>query len=499
MKKRIIIGLSIFALIFFAGGIYIVSTIEKATSTLDRLIRLHQVEILREQLLTDARRVQADLAFKGTHYARELDTVVLHVLELGNQAQSCLGCHHSEEITAKITDLIQQVRNYKDALSRVLTIRANTARLEVEERRAVDVGQELVDQLTTMTALTRARLDQRTRSSLQAIGEMKSVLFVLISIGPILAIGLAVIFIKGFTRPVKLLLQATRRVKGGDLSVRIQGLQDEFGEVAASFNEMTASLNEQMQNMQRAEHLKMVGEMAAGLVHEVKNPLAGIKASIQILLQEGNVPKEDRMILTAVLGEVNRIDSLMKGLLDFARPPKPQFMPVDMNSVVESSITLSLPYSSVASGSRKAIEIIKHLDSGLPMVMADPGQMQQVLLNLLMNAVEAMPEGGTLTVSTSGNPENGTSGDIERAIQIKISDTGKGINEETRKKIFQPFFTTKRKGTGLGLAVTKRFIEMHSGTISVDQTPGGGTTFRILLPRTTTEEGNAPSQPLTGR
>jgi len=483
MKKRIIIGLSVFALIFFAGGIYIVSTIEKATSTLDRLIRLHQVEILREQLLTDARRVQADLAFKGTHYARELDTVVAHVLELGNEARSCLGCHHSEEITAKITDLVQQVQNYKDALSRVLTIRANTARLEEEEHRAVDVGQQLVDQLTTMTSLTRARLDQRTRASLQAIGGMKSVLFILISIGPILALGLAVIFIKGFTRPVGLLLQATRKVKGGDLSFRIQGLRDEFGEVAASFNEMSASLHEQIQNMQRAEHLKMVGEMAAGLVHEVKNPLAGIKASIQILLQEGNVPEEDRVVLTAVLGEVNRIESLMKGLLDFARPPKPQFMPVDMNSVVESSITLSLPYSSVASGSRKAVEIVKRLDPRLPMVMADPNQMQQVLLNLFMNAVEAMPGGGTLTVSTSENLETGSSPDMGRHIQIEIADTGKGIDEETRKKIFQPFFTTKPtgQGTGLGLSLSYDIVKAHGGEITIETTVNQETTFIIQL------------------
>ena len=478
MKKRIIIGLSVFALIFFAGGIYIVSTIEKATSTLDRLIRLHQVEILREQLLIDAKRAQADLAFKGTHYAREIDIVVSNVLELGNQANGCLGCHHSQEITAKLTDLIYQVQRYKDALSRVLTIRANTARLEEEEHRAVEVGQELVDQLTTMTSLTRARLEKRTQDSLKTISETKILLFILICVGPVLAIGLAIIFIEGFTRPVRLLLQATRKIKGGDLSFRIHGLRDEFGEVAASFNEMAASLNEQMQNMQRAEQMRLVGEMAAGLVHEVKNPLAGIKASIQILLQEGNALEEDRMILTAVLGEVNRIESLMKSLLAFARPPKPQFVPVDMNSVVESSIALSLPYSSVASGSRKAVDIVKQPDARLPMVTADPGQMQQVLLNLLMNAVEAMPEGGTLTVRTSPSAENQS----VQGIQIEITDTGKGIDEETRKKLFQPFFTTKRKGTGLGLAVSKRFVEMHSGTISIHENPGGGTTFRIFLP-----------------
>jgi signal transduction histidine kinase len=459
MKKRIIIGLGVFSLIFFLGGIYIISTIEKATSTLDRLIRLHQIEILREQLLIDAKRVQTDLAFKGTHYARELDTVVSNVLRLGDEASGCLGCHHSQEITGKITDLLQQIQTYKDALSRVFTIRANSSRLEVEEHRAFEVGQELVDQLTVMTSLTRARLDQRTRSSLRAIGEMKRVLFILISIGPILAIGLAIIFIKGFTRPLSVLLQATRKVKGGDLSFRIQNLQGEFGEVAASFNEMSASLNEQMQNMHRAEQMKVVGEMAAGLVHEIKNPLAGIKASMQVLLQEGNIPEGDEVILSKVMEEVIRIESLLKSLLNFAKPPKPQLVPVGVNSILESTLTFSLPYSSVAPSSRNAIEIVKNFDPRLPTIMADPMQMQQVFLNLLMNAVEAMPQGGTLTVKTSG--DGGTEG-----VQIEIADTGKGIDAGVGEKIFEPFFTTKHKGSGLGLAISKQFVEMHAGKIT---------------------------------
>jgi signal transduction histidine kinase len=486
MKKRIIIGLGVFSLIFFLGGIYIISTIEKATSTLDRLIRLHQIEILREQLLIDAKRVQTDLAFKGTHYARELDTVVSNVLRLGDEASGCLGCHHSQEITGKITDLLQQIQTYKDALSRVFTIRANSSRLEVEEHRAFEVGQELVDQLTVMTSLTRARLDQRTRSSLRAIGEMKRVLFILISIGPILAIGLAIIFIKGFTRPLSVLLQATRKVKGGDLSFRIQNLQGEFGEVAASFNEMSASLNEQMQNMHRAEQMKVVGEMAAGLVHEIKNPLAGIKASMQVLLQEGNIPEGDEVILSKVMEEVIRIESLLKSLLNFAKPPKPQLVPVGVNSILESTLTFSLPYSSVTSSSRKAIEIVKNFDPQLPMIMADPMQMQQVFLNLLMNAVEAMPQGGTLTVKTSG--DGGTEG-----VQIEIADTGKGIDADVGEKIFEPFFTTKHKGSGLGLAISKQFVEMHAGKISAETNPGGGTIFRIFLPRPEVEEAPAPN------
>lgn len=482
MKKRIIIGLSIFALIFFAGGIYIISAIEKATSTLDNLIKLHQVEITREELLSSVRRAQADLAFRRTRYARSLDTMVSNVVSMSNQARQCLTCHHSEEVTAKLNDLGNQIGMYQNSLSRLFTIRGDAARSETEEDEAFMVGHRLVSQLNTMTMLTKASLEKQTRSTLEGINQMKILLFILISAGPVLAIGLAVIFIKGFTGPLGALLQATRKIKGGDLSFRIQVLKDEFGEVAASFNDMAGSLNEQMQNMQRAEQMKVVGEMAAGLVHEIKNPLAGIKASMQVLLEEGNCQEEDRVILSRVIDEARRIESLMKSLLDFAKPSKPQLVPVDINGILESALTFSLPYSSAKSNSPKRIEIVKSFDPDLPATMADPMQMQQVFLNLLMNAVEAMPEGGTLTVRTS---ENGSL----QGILIEVVDTGKGIDEEIRGKLFQPFFTTKHKGTGLGLATSRRFVEMHSGTISAEKNPVGGTIFRIVLPRIQAEDG----------
>jgi two-component system sensor histidine kinase AtoS len=264
-------------------------------------------------------------------------------------------------------------------------------------------------------------------------------------------------------------------VKAGDLAFRIEGLKDEFGEVAGSFNEMAGSLNEQMQNLQRAEQMKVVGEMAAGLVHEIKNPLTGIKATMQVLIEQGSCGREDRVVLSKVMEEVKRIETLMKSLLDFAKPPRPQLMPVDINEVLESTLAFSIPYSGIASSRGKSIEVKRVFDPHLPMIPADPGQMRQVFLNLLMNALEAMPEGGVLTVRTSG-------AESAEEIRIDVADTGKGIDDETGEKIFRPFFTTKHKGTGLGLAVTKGFVEMHGGTIGVEKNPGGGTIFRIRLP-----------------
>jgi signal transduction histidine kinase len=479
MKRRIIIGLTIFSLIFFLGGIYIVITIEKTTSTLDNLIRLHQVEILREQLLIDVKRVQTDLAFKHTQYARELDTVVSNVIQMGKEANKCLGCHHSTQINEKITDLKNQIQIYKDSLSRIITTRANIKRLEAEESMAFRIGQELIIRLNNMTSLTKAKLEQKTRSSLKEIAEMKTLLFILIALGPLLTIGLAIIFVKGFAKPLNVLLLATRKLKTGDLNFQIQPLKYEFGELASSFNEMAGSLKDQMYKMQRAEQMTTFGQMAAGLVHEIKNPLAGIKAAIELMAEEITLSAENKDILTLVISEVRRIEALMKSLLDFARPPKPQFMQVNLNHILEGTLDFLTRQPSFSQNKKKPIAIVQNLDARLPEIVADPQQLRQIFINLLLNAHEAMAQEGNITIKTSH--------DSSDAIEIAISDTGKGINKDLLEKIFQPFFTTKPKGTGLGLAISKQLVEQHGGTISVENNPDGGATFRIKIPITQPE------------
>lgn len=481
MKKRIIIGLTIFTSIFFLGGIHLVVIINKTTSAMDNLITLHQVEIRREQLLTNSRRLQSDLAFANSRFAREMNTVISNVLQLDNQISECLTCHHSDSIVEKINGLKNQFQNYKNFLSRVLTIRSNTNRLEAEENKAFIEGHELIYQLNAMTNLTRAKLKLNTESTLQKINDMKTILFILIFLGPILAVGLAGFFIRGFTKPLYALLQATRKLRGGDLNFRIQGLKDEFAEIAVSFNDMTDSLNEQINKMHRAEQMTIVGEMAAGLIHEIKNPVTGIKAAIQLLIEDGDVREGNRFILTKVMGEIERIESLMRNLLNFAKPSQPQLLPTNMNDLLESTIAFSKSYSSLTSNIPKTITILKNFDPNLPIIMADPMQFQQVFLNIIMNAVEALPKGGTITVKTSGDRLN-------QRILIEISDTGMGINTDIREKIFLPFFTAKHKGTGLGLAISKKYVEMNGGTISAENNPEGGAVFKIVLPTSYPEE-----------
>jgi len=600
MKKKIIVFSSIASFVFLAAGVYIITSIERTTSGLDTLIKLHQVERLRENLLIRIKRVQSDLNLRSTRYARGIDTIVTDVTNMGAAVDVCFRCHHSREVIERLSDLKAHIQEYKDSLSRVLTIRANVSRLDSEEDVAFKVGEELITKVNTMIALTNAKLTGKTQSALDDISHTKAVLFVLVAAGPFLAGGFAFVFIRGLTKPVNVLLKATRKLKGGDLDYRVGALKDEFGEVAESFNEMAGALKEQMyrieesekryrmlferagdgifiiaaegenllqivaanhaaaemhgynadelltlkmtdldasdgvenvaslverilrgewvnaelghrrkdgtvfpvevsagllelgthkyilafdrditerkqaeETLQRAEQLKVAGDLAAGLTHELKNSLAGIKVSTEVLLDELQLSEDDRRVLMNMISEIRRIELLMRDLLNFARPSKPQLAFVNINTVLDTAMTFSLKNVPRSSGNG-TINVVRELDEQMPRTMADPMQLQQVFMNLLLNAVEAMSEGGVLTVKTWYEPS-------DDSLQISIGDTGKGIDDESMARIFEPFFTTKPKGTGLGLAITKRLIEQHGGSIWVENLPKG-TTFRIGLP-----------------
>lgn len=475
MKKKILIGLGILSLLFLLIGAYIIFTVERTTSRLDHLVKLHQVEILREHLLLQIKRVQSDLAWSGTRYATGVDTIVSHGIQMGKVVDRCFLCHHSPQVTEGLVDLKSQTGKYEDFLSHVLTLDANRARREAEKDEAIRRGQELIAKVNGIIALTSRNLESNTQAVFRQIAITKAMLFLLIAMGPLILMTLGFLFIRALTRPVNILLTATRSLKGGALDYRIEGLKDEFGELATSFNEMAGSLKEQIQKMQRTEQMVVVGELAAGLGHEVKNPLAGIKAAVNLLSEELTLNKEDRDLFSQIVEQVKRLEALMKGFLNFAKPPKPQWERVSSNEVLETTIDFYQVSHRPSSQTFGSIDIRKSMDEGLPRTMADPMQLQQVFLNLFLNAGDAMPNGGTLAVRTLYDAP-------ADSIRIDIKDTGTGIDPEILGRIFSPFLTTKPKGTGLGLAICKQMIEQHGGSIGAENDPAGGALFRIVLP-----------------
>jgi signal transduction histidine kinase len=378
-------------------------------------------------------------------------------------------------VTRKLEDLRSQTLEYEDALSRVLTIRANRERLEAEEDGAHRIGDRLIAELDGITHGTDATLGERTRAAHAEIDRTKTLLFVVLAITPFFAMGLAVILIRGFTRPIGTLVSATRRLKAGDLGHRIEGLRDEYGEVAASFNEMARALEEGWRKMQWTEQIVVLGELAGGLAHEINNPLAGIKTSMELLASDPSITGEPKEIVLEVVRQIQRIERLVKRILNFAKPPKPQFLAVDVNEIVDETVSLARRHPAFQRRDDGRIEVAKDLARGLPTVLADPLHLHQVFLNLLLNAADAMPEGGTITARTRRDAATGS-------VRVTIADTGTGVDPSVIGKIFLPFFTTKTKGTGLGLATSKRLVEQHGGRIAVENLPGGGASFSVVLP-----------------
>jgi signal transduction histidine kinase len=474
MKKKIIIALSVFSLLFLLSGAYIIMSIENSTKTLNNLILLHRIEINREQFLIQLKGTQSDLYLRNTRHARSMDAVVNHVQTMTSMVNDCFNCHHTETTVKRLEDLRERIEQYKTGLSRAFTIRANRSRLEVEEDIAFKIGTDLIEEINVITNMTSQRLAERTGAVSKDIAHMKTILYILIFAVPLIALGLAIVFLRGFTGPVDKLLTATRRLKSGELEYRIHGLQDEYGEVAASFNDMASSLREHYLRMQWAEQIVVLSELAGGLAHEIRNPLGGIRASMEVLLADPGTSSENKGIVVKVIDQVKRIEILLKSLFNFARPPKPNLMPVNVNDILDASVSLARKHPFFLSDGLRKIEVIKDFEMDMPEIIADPFQIQQVIMNLLLNAADAIEKEGTITLKTSRDEES-------RCLRVTIADTGKGIESDVIGKIFLPFFTTKPKGTGLGLAITKRLVEQHGGNIQVDSAASGAV-FTFTLP-----------------
>jgi signal transduction histidine kinase len=272
-------------------------------------------------------------------------------------------------------------------------------------------------------------------------------------------------------RPVGALAESARRVAAGELTTTVPvETADEIGELAGAFNSMTADLRASHERLLQAERVAAWREMARRLAHELKNPLFPIQLSIETLrradAEARGFPALFREASQTILDELRALRKIIEEFSEFARLPRPQFAPTDPNAVVEQVLAL---YQARCG----ALRIERALDPGLPTLRADRDLIARALGNLVANAIEAMPEGGTLSVRTK--PAAG-------AIALEVGDSGPGLTDEQRSQLFTPYYTTKPGGTGLGLAIVQGVVADHGGRIEILSQPGAGTTFRILLP-----------------
>jgi signal transduction histidine kinase len=329
-----------------------------------------------------------------------------------------------------------------------------------------------------LQALLESRISDRVRAAER--GEARTVALIVLSSLMALAVGVgAALIARRLLAPVATLTEGVKAVAAGDLSRQVAvRSRDEIGLLAREFNAMAASLSAQREELRRAERLAAVGRISAQITHEVRNPLNAIGLNAELLAEElaGNpaVSPEARALVTAISREVDRLEAVTEEYLRFARRPRAAPARVDLAELAQGLLDFVAPELAAA-----GVSVRRELAAAPAPVMGDEGQLRAVLLNLVRNSREAMHGGGTLTVAVRPAPGG---------VDVAVTDTGGGIPPDDLSRVFDPFYSTKERGTGLGLAFSQQVVREHGGAIRCQSRLGAGTTFTISLPA-------APAEP----
>jgi len=310
--------------------------------------------------------------------------------------------------------------------------------------------------------------------------ETRLMLLLIGSIGLLIGVLGALLLAKRITGPLKKLVEATVKISKGHFSQRINiTSQDEIGNLARSFNKMSRQLlqarkKEETANQKliQAEKLASIGRISAGIAHEIRNPLTSVKLNIQKLMQSDNLDEVEKEHLNISQEGIKYMEKSIKDLLDFTRASELELARFSIEQILEESVkTLA---DSLA---LKKVMLKKNFQDELPQILVDGDKLRQVFLNILRNAYEAVDEGGEITISLSLLKER-----TRKIIKVEIFDNGCGIPDKERDVIFELFYTTKTTGIGLGLAIARKIIEQHNGSIQLSENAKKGTSFEILIP-----------------
>jgi len=256
----------------------------------------------------------------------------------------------------------------------------------------------------------------------------------------------------------------------GFLSQKDRKHRQKLEKTSQELSEAYKKLQNTFEQLKKADRLAALGRLSSGIAHEIRNPLGSIKGSFEIL--EGEIPADSKKyeFVKIIREEILRLNVIVESFLKFARPPKPSLLPTSLNELIDSILILTNKQAQEYS-----IDVRKRLDPDLPLIPMDPNQIRQVIMNIVLNGIESMPDGGTLEIKSK-------KGRDDQSVLIEISDTGIGISKEELDRIFDPFFTTKTQGTGLGLAISYQLVQNHKGTIKADRNENAGLTFSVKLP-----------------
>jgi len=287
--------------------------------------------------------------------------------------------------------------------------------------------------------------------------------------------------------PIFKLVNASKAVADGDLDAKVEiNTNDELEYLADSFNAMAQALKKRdeqfkefaTQRIMASERLALIGQLSANVAHELNNPLTGIVTFSHLILEETDCDDPHRTSIEKIVSQATRCRDIIRGLLDFSRQRKPNKTLSNINTVMDQCLSFVENQALFLN-----IQIIKNFQEDLPMIVVDPSQIERVIMNMIINAAEAMDGSGELILATRSGP-------YSEHIELEFRDTGQGISSENLEKIFDPFFTTKDvgHGTGLGLAISYGVVKAHNGTVSVESEVGKGTAFIVRLPVNAVDE-----------
>ncbi|UCF21323.1 MAG: HAMP domain-containing protein, partial [Gemmatimonadota bacterium] len=297
------------------------------------------------------------------------------------------------------------------------------------------------------------------------------------SVFALLLVGIVWTVARSIVAPLRRLVVAAERIRKGDLDVAVEiERDDELGDLGRTFNQMSGALKSSAveikelheQEMRRAAQLASVGELASGIAHEIKNPLIGVASGVDLLYRRVETDSKSAAILDQIYAQIHRIESAIRDLLSYASPKEPLLTWTEPRQLLERLISLVRPQADAA-----GVQITESHGEAIPMVRVDPELLTQALINLALNAIQAMGPGGVLHVSLESS---------DGVVRLSVSDTGKGITPEEIDLIYRPFYTTKHQGTGLGLAITREIVERHGGWIEAESKPGEGSVFTLVIP-----------------
>jgi len=413
---------------------------------------------------------QAVKKYVAEHSTGDLVYIIVYDRDWRPVAWSDLILDHSEIVTAS---------HLKDALTTQETA-SETKRLIIRNE-PVRVFEIEVPAFTPAAGRWgTVKIGMSLEPMYDRLREIQRVLGLIGLAGFLFGIAGAALLARRITRPLHRLVDGTVRIAKGDFSQRIVDTsRDEVGELARSFNEMTSQLLHSRERVEEAnrrlvqhEKLASIGRMAATIAHEIRNPLTSVKLNIQKVAEEEGFADTVKAHLGLSLEGIDQIERFIKELLNFTRVQELSLERWPVEQVVEESLKV---VRDVLAG--KGIKVEKDCAGGLPPILADADKLRQVFLNVLRNAQEALGSGGTIRIACDSVVEGGRT-----LVRVRIADTGPGIPEKDRPNIFEPFYTTKPSGFGLGLANARKIVEQHNGTIGVDAEGGCGGSFVILIP-----------------